>query len=77
MKHDQIDAVLLDLNLPDGDGTRLARLIRKNHMPAPILVVSGNIGIDDKITALGAGADGYLTKPFDRYELVANLDAIV
>ena len=77
MKHDQIDAVLLDLNLPDGDGTRLARLIRKNHMPVPILVVSGNSGIDDKITALGAGADGYLTKPFDRYELVANLDAII
>ena len=77
MKHDQIDAVLLDLNLPDGDGTRLARLIRKNHMPVPILVVSGNSGIDDKITTLGAGADGYLTKPFDRYELVANHDAII
>ncbi len=77
MKHDHIDAVLLDLNLPDGDGTRLARLIRKNHMPAPILVVSGNSGINDKITSLGAGANGYLTKPFDRYELVANLDAII
>ena len=77
LRHNQIDAVLLDLNLPDGDGTRLARLIRKNHMPVPILVVSGNSGIDDKITALGAGADGYLTKPFDRYELVANLDAII
>ena len=46
-------------------------------MPVPILVVSGNIGIDDKITALGAGADGYLAKPFDRYELVVNLDAII
>ncbi len=77
LKHNQIDAVLLDINLPDGDGTRLARLIRKNHMPVPILVVSGNSGIDDKITALGAGADGYLTKPFDRYELVANLEAII
>ena len=77
LKHNQSDAVLMDLNLPDGDGTRLARLIRKNHMPVPILVVSGNSGIDDKITALGAGADGYLTKPFNRYELVANLDAII
>ena len=77
LKHNQIDAVLLDLNLPDGDGTRLARLIRKNHMPVPILVVSGNSGIDDKITALGAGAVGYPTKPFDRHELVANLDAII
>ena len=46
-------------------------------MPVPILVVSGKNGIDDKITALGAGAEGYLTKPFDRNELVANLDAII
>ena len=69
--------MLLDINLPDGDGTRLARLIRKRHLPVPILVVSGNAGIDDKISALGAGADGYLTKPFDRFELFANLDAIM
>ena len=77
LKHNAIDAVLLDINLPDGDGTRLARLIRKNHMPVPILVVSGNASTDDKIAALGAGADGYLTKPFDRFELLANLDAII
>lgn len=55
----------------------MARLIRKNHMPVPILVVSGNSGIDDKITALGAGVDGYLTKPCDRYELVVNPEAII
>jgi two-component system cell cycle response regulator CtrA len=77
LKHNNIDAVLLDINLPDGDGTRLARLIRKNHIPVPILVVSGNASTDDKIAALGAGADGYLTKPFDRFELLANLDAII
>jgi len=51
--------------------------VRKNHILVPILVISGNSGIDEKITALGAGADGYLTKPFDRYELMANLDAIM
>ena len=77
LKHHNVDAVLLDINLPDGDGTRLARLIRKNHIPVPILVVSGNASTDDKIAALGAGADGYLTKPFDRFELLANLDAIM
>ena len=77
LKHNTVDAVLLDINLPDGDGTRLARLIRKNHMPLPIVVVSGNASTDDKIAALGAGADGYLTKPFDRFELLANLDAII
>ena len=37
LKHNAIDAVLLDINLTDGDRTRLARLIRKNHMPLPIL----------------------------------------
>ena len=77
LKHNAIDVVLLDIDLPDGDGTRLARLIRKNYMPGPILVVSGNASTDDKIAALGAGADGYLTKPFDRFELLANLDAII
>jgi two-component system, cell cycle response regulator CtrA len=41
------------------------------------LVISGNTGIDEKITALGAAADSYLAKPFDRYELMANLDAIM
>ena len=77
LKHNQIDALLPDINLPDGDGTQLARPIRKNLMPVPNLVVSGNSGIDDKITSLGADADGYLTKPFDRCELVANLEVII
>lgn len=77
LKHNAIDVVLLDIDLPDGDGTRLVRLIRKNYMPVAILVVSGNASTDDKIAALGAGADGYLTKPFDRFELLANLDAII
>ena len=55
----------------------MARLIRKNHMPVPILLVSGNTRIDDKITSLGAGVADYLTKPFDRYELLANLEATI
>ncbi len=63
--------------IPDGDGTMLARLIRKNHLRVPILLVSVNAGIDDKIKVLVAGADRYLTKPFDRFELLANLYAIV
>jgi len=77
LNHNHVDAVLLDINLPDGDGTRLTRLIRKSYLPAPILVISGNSRVDDRITALGAGADGYLTKPFDRYELPAYPEAII
>jgi two-component system, cell cycle response regulator CtrA len=77
LKHNRIDVILLDMNLPDCDGKRLARLVRKNHILVPILVISDNSGINKKITALGAGADGYLTKPIDRYELVVNLSAIM
>ena len=77
LNHNHVDAVLLDINLPDGDGTRLTRLIRKSYLPAPILVISGNSRVDDRITALGAGADGYLTKPFNRYELLAYLEATI
>ena len=78
LKYGQIDGVLLDLNLPDGDGNRLARLIRARHKShIPILIVSGRNTVDDRITALGAGADGYLTKPFDKFELLANFEAIM
>jgi len=77
MNHNLIDAVLLDINLPDGDGTRLTRLIRRGKLSTPILVVSGNSSVDNRITALGSGADGYLTKPFDRDELIAHLETII
>ena len=50
LNHNHVDAVLLDINLPDGDGTRLTRLIRKSYLPAPILVISGNSRVDDRIT---------------------------
>ena len=59
LKHSQIDAVLLNINLPDGDDAILALQIRKNHMPVSILVASGNSEIDNRIITLSAGADGY------------------
>ena len=59
LKHSQIDAVLLDINLPGGDDAILALQIRKNHMPVSILVASGNSEIDNRIITLSAGADGY------------------
>ena len=46
-KHNRIHAIGLNLNLPDGDGTRLARLVRKNHILDPILVIWGNSCIDE------------------------------
>jgi two-component system cell cycle response regulator CtrA len=71
------DALILDINLPDSDGFQLTKTIRRQNMPIPILVVSGRTSVTDKVVALRSGADGYLTKPFDRQELVANLTAIV
>jgi DNA-binding response OmpR family regulator len=47
LKHNRIDAILLDLNLHNGDGSRLAQLVRKNHTLVSILVISGNSGIDE------------------------------
>ena len=71
------DAIILDINLPDGDGFQLSKTIRRLNLPVPVLVVSGRASVTDKVVALRSGADGYLTKPFDRQELVANLTAIV
>jgi two-component system, OmpR family, KDP operon response regulator KdpE len=68
------DAVLLDLGLPDLDGTEVIRELR-GWSGAPVIVLSGRAGSGDKIGALDAGADDYVTKPFDMEELLARLRA--
>jgi two-component system cell cycle response regulator CtrA len=73
----QFDAVVLDINLPDGDGFQFAKAIRRNQIDTSVLVVSGRSSVTDKVVALHSGDDGYLTKPFDRQELIANLTAII
>jgi two-component system KDP operon response regulator KdpE len=67
-------AVLLDLGLPDTDGTQVIRALR-GWSAAPVIVLSGRTGAQDKIGALDAGADDYVTKPFSMEELVARLRA--
>jgi two-component system KDP operon response regulator KdpE len=66
------DLVLLDLGLPDRDGLAVVRKLRE-WMRAPILVVSAREREQDKIEALDAGADDYLTKPFATGELLARM----
>ena len=68
------DIVLLDLGLPDADGLTLVPVIRANSA-APIIVVSGRGDDTDKVKALDAGADDYLTKPFSVPELRARMRA--
>ncbi|MEV4281504.1 response regulator [Actinoplanes xinjiangensis] len=69
------DLVVLDLGLPDMDGTEVVRGLR-GWTTVPIIVLSGRAGSADKVTALDAGADDYLTKPFDIEELLARIRAV-
>ena len=66
------DIMLLDLGLPDMDGVEVIQKIR-TWSSMPIIVISARSGDDDKIAALDAGADDYLTKPFSVDELLARL----
>jgi two-component system KDP operon response regulator KdpE len=66
------DVVLLDLGLPDGDGVALTRRLRE-WSRVPVIVISARGREDDKVTALDAGADDYLTKPFGANELLARI----
>src|SRR3982751_3928985 len=71
------DIILLDLMLPDNDGYEVLRRLRSSRVNTPILILSGLSELDSKIKGLGFGADDYLTKPFDRRELIARIQAIV
>jgi two-component system KDP operon response regulator KdpE len=68
------DVIVLDLGLPDMDGMDIIQAIR-GYSRTPIVVLSGRSGSADKVDALEAGADDYVTKPFDINELVARLRA--
>lgn len=68
------DIVLLDLMLPDADGVELCRQVRERSAVG-VIVVSARGGERDKVTALNAGADDYMTKPFSIDELLARISA--
>jgi two-component system cell cycle response regulator CtrA len=71
------DIIILDLILPDADGFEILRRFRAARIRTPILILSGLSEMDHKIKGLGFGADDYLTKPFDKRELLARIQAIV
>lgn len=68
------DLIILDLGLPDGDGMEFLRDLR-GWSKVPVIVLSARVGEEDKIEALDAGADDYLTKPFGVGELLARVRA--
>ena len=71
------DLVILDLMLPDIDGYEVLLRLRSAKIKVPILILSGLVNAEQKIKGLGLGADDYLTKPFNRGELIARIQAIV
>jgi len=76
-KHDDYDAIILDLGLPDISGYDVLKTMRRAKIKTPVLILSGTVTVDAKVKALTAGADDYMTKPFHKDELTARLRAMV
>ncbi|MTH77489.1 response regulator transcription factor CtrA [Paracoccus aestuariivivens] len=71
------DLILLDLDLPDMHGMEVLRQIRMSRIDSPILILTGSDDTESKLRGFGFGADDYMTKPFNRDELVARIHAII
>ena len=71
------DIIVLDLQLPDMSGFEVLKSLRVAKVQTPVLILSGNAIVEATVKALGFGADDYLTKPFDKDELIARIQAIV
>ena len=77
VKFYEYDIIVMDIQLPGVDGYEAVRRIRSERIDIPVLIVSGLNEAHSKVKGLGAGADDFLTKPFDNAELVARIRAIV
>jgi two-component system cell cycle response regulator CtrA len=71
------DIIILDLMLPDIDGMEVLRRLRDARVVTPVLILSGLTESENKVKGLAGGADDYLTKPFNKSELIARIHAIV
>ena len=77
VRHYDYDIVVLDLMLPDMEGYDVVRRMRSARIEVPVLILSGLTRPQAKVKALALGADDFLTKPFDKAELVARMQAVV
>ncbi|MCL4146643.1 UNVERIFIED_CONTAM: hypothetical protein GTU68_058066 [Idotea baltica] len=73
----EYDIIVLDLSLPDISGYEVLKQLRMGRVNTPVMILSGNPDIEAKVKTLGYGADDYLTKPFNKDELIARITAIV
>ena len=71
------DAILLDLGLPDLSGEQFLRELRASGTTTPVIVLTARIQVEDRIRVLDMGADDYLVKPFDVFEVLARLRAVL
>ena len=74
-KEDHFDVIILDVGLPDMDGREVCRLMRRNGVTSPILILTGAVTDADTILGLDAGANDYITKPFRLGVLLARIRA--
>lgn len=77
LKYQAVDLILLDLNLPGISGLQLLQKLRQREDDTPVLILTARDQIEDRIRLLDAGADDYLTKPFDFGELEARCKALL
>ena len=73
----EYDCILLDLNLPKGDGMKLIRILKEQESLAGIIVISARDTANDRVLGLNEGADDFLSKPFNLSELNARIKAVV
>lgn len=73
---ERYDALILDVNLPDGSGFEVTRELRRKGDTTPILLLTARDEVEDRVRGLDAGADDYLVKPFALTELLARLRAL-
>ncbi len=75
----QYDLILLDLNLPDGNGYDICQQLKEgtNIPRIPIIMITGQSGVEDRIKGLNSGADDYIAKPFSPLELKARIESVL
>ncbi len=73
----QFELVILDMGLPDMDGSEILRRLRSRNQKVPVLVLTARDRVEDRVKGLDYGADDYLAKPFDLLELEARIRALL
>lgn len=73
----EYDSIVLDINLPDGNGFEICEVVRKQENTTPIIIMTARDAVSDKIKGLDLGADDYVLKPVDSQELIARVKALI